>query len=86
MEKWTCIVCGYVYDEAVGDPDSGIAPGTKFEDLPDDWVCPVCGVSKDQFEKAYEKHKEMGCICFENEAMGIYFIVDPDGYWLEILP
>ncbi len=52
MEKWTCVVCGYVYDEAVGDPDSGIAPGTKFEDLPDDWVCPVCGVSKDQFEKA----------------------------------
>lgn len=52
MEKWTCIVCGYVYDEAVGDSDSGIAPGTKFEDLPDDWVCPVCGVSKDQFEKA----------------------------------
>ena len=52
MEKWTCIGCGYVYDEAVGDPDSGIAPGTKFEDLPDDWVCPVCGVSKDQFEKA----------------------------------
>ena len=52
MEKWTCAVCGYVYDEAVGDPDSGIAPGTKFEDLPDDWVCPVCGVSKDQFEKA----------------------------------
>ena len=52
MEKWTCVVCGYVYDEAVGDPDSGIAPGTKFEDLPDDWVCPVCGVSKDQFDKA----------------------------------
>ena len=52
MEKWTCFVCGYVYDEAVGDPDSGIAPGTKFEDLPEDWVCPVCGVSKDQFEKA----------------------------------
>ncbi|MGE4588610.1 MAG: rubredoxin [Acidaminococcaceae bacterium] len=52
MEKWTCIVCGYVYDEAVGDSDSGIAPGTKFEDLPEDWVCPVCGVSKDQFEKA----------------------------------
>ena len=52
MEKWTCVVCGYVYDEAVGDPDSGIAPGTKFEDLPEDWVCPVCGVSKDQFEKA----------------------------------
>ena len=52
MEKWTCLVCGYEYDEAVGDPDSGIAPGTKFEDIPEDWVCPVCGVSKDQFEKA----------------------------------
>ena len=50
MEKWTCIVCGYVYDEAVGDPDSGIAPGTKFEDLPDDWVCPVCGVGKEDFQ------------------------------------
>lgn len=51
MERWTCVVCGYVYDETVGDPDSGIAPGTKFEDIPDDWVCPLCGVSKDQFEK-----------------------------------
>ena len=49
MEKWTCIVCGYVYDEAVGDPDSGIAPGTKFEDLPDDWVCPKCGAEKEYF-------------------------------------
>lgn len=51
MEKWVCAVCGYVYDEAAGDPDAGIAPGTKFADLPDDWVCPVCGVGKDQFEK-----------------------------------
>ena len=40
----------------------------------------------EDYEAAYKKHKEMGCICFENEAMGIYFIVDPDGYWLEILP
>ena len=51
MEKWECIVCGYVYDPAVGDPDSGIAPGTLFEALPDDWVCPDCGVGKDDFEK-----------------------------------
>jgi rubredoxin len=51
VEKWVCVVCGYVYDEASGDPDSGIAPGTKFEDIPEDWVCPVCGVGKDQFEK-----------------------------------
>jgi flavin reductase (DIM6/NTAB) family NADH-FMN oxidoreductase RutF/rubredoxin len=50
MKKYVCSVCGYVYDPAEGDPDSGIAPGTAFEDLPDDWVCPVCGVGKDQFE------------------------------------
>ena len=51
MKKYVCQVCGYVYDEAAGDPDRGIAPGTKFEDLPDDWTCPLCGVGKDQFEE-----------------------------------
>ena len=51
MEKYRCTVCGYVYDPEKGDPDSGIKPGTSFEDLPEDWVCPVCGASKDQFEK-----------------------------------
>ncbi|MBP1764629.1 MAG: Rubredoxin domain containing protein [Firmicutes bacterium] len=51
MAKWICSVCGYIYDEEQGDPDSGIAPGTKFEDIPDNWVCPVCGVGKDQFSK-----------------------------------
>ena len=51
MEKWKCSVCGYVYDPAVGDPDSSIAPGTPFEQIPDDWTCPVCGVGKDSFEK-----------------------------------
>ncbi len=50
MEKYVCDVCDYVYDPAVGDPDSGIAPGTSFEDLPDDWTCPVCGVTKDDFQ------------------------------------
>ncbi len=50
MKKYVCAVCGYVYDPAVGDPDSGIPAGTPFEKLPDDWVCPVCGASKDQFE------------------------------------
>lgn len=48
--KYVCTVCGYVYDEATGDPDNGIAPGTKFEDLPDDFECPICAVGKDQFE------------------------------------
>ena len=51
MDKYVCDVCGWVYDPEVGDPDGGIAPGTKFEDIPDDWVCPVCGVGKDQFSK-----------------------------------
>jgi rubredoxin len=51
MDKWECLVCGYVYDPAVGDPDSGIPAGTPFEDLPDDWVCPECGAEKDMFEK-----------------------------------
>ncbi|WP_048147756.1 rubredoxin [Palaeococcus ferrophilus] len=51
MAKWKCIVCGYIYDEDAGDEDSGVAPGTKFEDLPDDWVCPLCGAPKDMFEK-----------------------------------
>ncbi|MCK4599345.1 rubredoxin [Candidatus Bipolaricaulota bacterium] len=51
MEKWICTVCGYVYDPAVGDPTSEIEPGTAFEDLPDTWVCPECGVGKEMFEK-----------------------------------
>lgn len=47
--KYTCGVCGYVYDEADGAPESGISPGTKWDGLPDDFVCPVCGVGKDEF-------------------------------------
>ncbi len=50
MKKYVCLVCAWVYDEAIGDPDSGIAPGTKFEDIPDDWECPLCKVKKDQFK------------------------------------
>ena len=51
MDKYVCKVCGYVYDPEKGDPDNGIEPGTKFEDLPADWVCPVCGATKEDFEK-----------------------------------
>lgn len=51
MDKYECSVCGYIYDPEKGDPDSGIKPGTRFEDLPEDWTCPVCGASKDQFKK-----------------------------------
>ena len=49
MQKYICEVCGYVYDPEMGDPDSDIKPGTSFEDLPDDWVCPECGADKDAF-------------------------------------
>ena len=51
MDKYVCEVCDWVYDPEIGDPENGIAPGTKFEALPDDWVCPLCGVGKDQFKK-----------------------------------
>lgn len=51
MKKYECVPCGYIYDEAAGDPDHGIAPGTKWEDLPADWVCPLCGVDKDLFKE-----------------------------------
>jgi rubredoxin len=51
MDRYVCSVCGYVYDPAQGDEEGGIEPGTKFEDLPDDWTCPICGATKDQFER-----------------------------------
>lgn len=54
MKKYVCVICGYVYDPAAGDPDNGIAPGTAFEDLPADWVCPLCGVGKEDFKEAEE--------------------------------
>ena len=54
MKKYVCVVCGHVYDPAAGDPDASIAPGTAFEDLPEDWVCPLCSVGKDDFEVVEE--------------------------------
>jgi len=50
MKKYICTVCQWVYGPEVGEPESGIEPGTAFEDIPEDWVCPVCGVGKDDFE------------------------------------
>lgn len=49
MDKYVCTICDYVYDPGVGDPANGIAPGTRFEDLPEDWVCPLCGAPKSEF-------------------------------------
>ncbi len=51
MQKYVCTVCGYIYDPEPGDPDSDIAPGTPFEELPEEWECPVCGASKSDFEE-----------------------------------
>jgi len=51
MKKYQCLACTYVYDPEVGDPEHGVKPGTAFEDLPEDWVCPMCGVGKDMFEE-----------------------------------
>lgn len=51
MKKYICDVCGYVYDEEIGDPDHGIKPGTPWEEVPEDYVCPLCGVGKDQFSE-----------------------------------
>jgi rubredoxin len=51
MEKYECTACGYIYDPAVGDPDNGVAPGTPFTEIPEDWVCPQCGVEKSLFQK-----------------------------------
>ncbi len=48
-QKWVCLVCGTIYDPELGDPDAGIAPGTAFEDIPDDWYCPNCGARKEDF-------------------------------------
>lgn len=49
-QKYTCVICGHIYDEALGDLDSDLAPGTLWKDIPDDWRCPECGVTKDEFE------------------------------------
>lgn len=52
MKKYACVPCGYIYDPAAGDPEHGIAPGTAFADIPEDWVCPECGAAKEYFEPA----------------------------------
>ena len=58
MKKYVCDVCGYVYDPDLGDPDNGIDPGTRWEDIPDDFECPLCGVGKDEFEEEPEEDEE----------------------------
>lgn len=50
FKKWMCVVCGWIYDEETGDPDSGLAPGTRWDEVPESWVCPDCGAGKEDFE------------------------------------
>ena len=56
--KYVCDICGYVYDPAAGDPDNGVAPGTPWEAVPEDWVCPLCGVGKDQFSPKHNANEK----------------------------
>jgi len=56
MKKYFCNPCGYTYDPEKGDPEHGIKPGTAFEDLPDDWCCPMCGVSKSMFQPCIDNY------------------------------
>ena len=51
MDRYECGICGYIYEEEVGDADAGVAAGTKFDDLPEDWLCPTCGAGKSEFVK-----------------------------------
>jgi rubredoxin len=60
MVKFRCTVCDYVYDPELGDPDAGIDPGTNFNDLPEEWVCPLCGAGKEEFEEVVGEEEEEG--------------------------
>ena len=52
MKRYVCVICGYIYDPTAGDPDNGIAPGTPWEEVPEDFLCPICGLGKEVFEEA----------------------------------
>ena len=73
MQKYVCGPCGYVYDPEVGDPDNGIAPGTAFEDLPEDWVCPLCGLGKDVFENLIDFRKKEWCRRLQSRQKAVPF-------------
>lgn len=60
MKVWECLICGFIYEEALGLPDEGIAPGTPWEDIPDDWACPDCGVTKSDFEMVAVQYSKAG--------------------------
>ena len=71
MGMWQCTICGYIYDPQLGDPDNEVAPGTRFEDIPDDWVCPDCGVDKEQFIPYVEEEDQQA-----RKFTGTFNIID----------
>jgi rubredoxin-NAD+ reductase len=88
MSKWECIVCGLIYDEKEGWPDDGIAPGTKWADVPEDWLCPDCGVGKEDFELLEEAaveaapHHEEPVVDKEHAPIVILGLAWRDTAWL----
>lgn len=74
MKKYICEVCGYVYDPKLGDPEHGIAPGTPFEEIPEEWLCPACAVNKDQFS-AVKEHDTADKGLYVCEVCG--YVYDP---------
>ena len=67
--KYVCDICGYVYDPELGDPDNGVAPGTPWEEVPEDWVCPLCGVGKDQFFSALCRYRHTAILFFKPKLL-----------------
>ena len=89
MKKYICDVCGYVYDPATGDPENGINPGTAFEDIPEDWVCPLCAVGKDEFSEEQIQvliraldldldYKRSGCVSLYWYIRFIIYLIIPN--------
>ena len=79
MDKYECLMCGWIYDPEKGDPDGGIKPGTPFEKIPDNWMCPLCGVTKEDFVKVEKEFYKVNNInrggCFDGHLYCFYFLV-----------
>ena len=71
MKSYVCDLCGYVYDPAEGDEDNGVAPGTAFEDLPEDWVCPLCGAGKEDFSEEEEQIKRALVLLYKGSFFNV---------------
>lgn len=72
--KFICLACGYIYDEELGDPEDGLPAGTRFEDIPDDWQCPLCGVRKSDFEPYEETSHIAPAVVFDRTERGVVIV------------